>query len=168
MDKSAGKKWPWIISASIVAIIIACVVTIKVAFKAPDEPSDYGMQNYHEYDRNANEIIEAKIDFDRHYTLLYQGEPLNQKGSVIRYAITDKEGKGVNNAKISVLLTRPNTSSLDIALDNPTVKEGVYTFKRVELPKPGRWDILAKVTIEGKQRYYHLKADTRNSYTTEF
>ncbi len=168
MDKNAGRKWPWIISASIVAIIAACVVTIKVALKDPDEPSDYGMQNYHEYDRNANQIIEAKIDFDRHYTLSYRGEPLRQKGSVIGYAITDKEGKGINNATINVLLTRPNTSKLDIKLENPTVEEGIYTFNAVDLPKAGRWDILAKVTIGEKQRFYNIKADTRNTFTSEF
>lgn len=168
MDKNAGNKWPWIISASIVAIIIACVVTIKFALKDPDEPSDYGMQNYHEYDRNANQIIEAKIDFDRHYTLAYRGEPLRQSGSVIRYAITDKNGNAVNNAKINILITRPNTSALDIALENPTVEEGVYTFSAVNLPKAGRWDILAKVNIDGKQRYFNIKADTRNTFTAEF
>lgn len=168
MDKRAGKKWPWIISLSVVGIIAACAVTIKFALKNPDEPSDYGMQNYHEYDKNVNKIIEAKIAFDRLYTLNYASEPLQEQGSVIRYRITDKEGKGIDSADVSVVLTRPDTSKFDIVLDKPSVSDGLYTFKAINLPKQGRWDIMAKVSIDGVQRYFNIKADTRNGYTSEF
>ena len=53
-------------------------------------------------------------------------------------------------------------------LSKPVSENGVYTFEAIDLPKPGRWDIMAKVTIGEYQRYYNLKADTRNPNTTEF
>ncbi|MGZ8548096.1 MAG: FixH family protein, partial [Sulfuricurvum sp.] len=76
--------------------------------------------------------------------------------------------KEINNAKVEVVLTRPDTTDFDLNLSNPTVSEGKYTFTAVDLPKVGRWDILAKVSIGDKQRYYNLKADTRNPNTFEF
>lgn len=66
------------------------------------------------------------------------------------------------------MLTRPDTTKLDIALDKPTIENGIYTFKAIALPKAGRWDIMAKITIGKNQRYYNLKTDTRYPNTIEF
>ena len=82
--------------------------------------------------------------------------------------VTEGQGSLANNATIEIVLTRPNTVKLDLNLTNPSVNEGKYTFNTIDLPKPGRWDIMAKVSIGEKQRYYSLKADTRYPNTTEF
>lgn len=168
IDKSAGKKWPWIIVISTMMIIGFSIATIKVAIKNPVEMSDYGMQSYHTFDDNANEIINAKIAFDRNYTVAFLTPQLLEKKSVLIYEVKDKAGKVVNDANIEVLLTRPDTIKLDLNLTNPIVHEGKYTFNAIDLPKSGRWDIMAKVTIGENQRYYSLKADTRYPNTTEF
>ncbi|HEX5710437.1 MAG TPA: FixH family protein [Sulfuricurvum sp.] len=168
IDKSAGKKWPWIIGVSIVAIIGFSIATIKVALNNPVEMSEYGMQSYHSYDDNVNEIINAQIAFDENYTIAFLTPQIMQKGTVVAYKISDKSNHAINDAKVEVVLTRPDTTDFDLNLSNPTVNEGTYTFNAVDLPKVGRWDILAKVSIGGKQRYYNLKADTRNPNTLEF
>lgn len=168
MFKNPGTKWPIIIAISIVGIIGACVWTIKVALKNPVELSDYGMQGYHEYDANANEIIEAKIAFDQKYSIAFLTPQISEKGTVIEYNLTDKTGEAVNNGTIEVILTRPDMNKFDVNLSNPTVTGGKYTFSPVDLPKAGRWDIMAKVTVGEDQRYYNLKADTRNPNTFEF
>lgn len=168
MFKNPGTKWPIIIALSIVGVIGASVATIKVAINNPVEMSEYGMQNYHEYDRDANDIIEAKIAFDKKFTIAFLTPQIAEKGSVLEYQIRDKEGKAVNNASVEVILTRPDLKKYDINLSNPTVSEGKYTFTTVDLPKAGRWDIMAKISIGADQRYYNLKADTRNPNTFEF
>ncbi len=168
MSKNAGRKWPIIIALSILAVIGFSVATVKVAINNPVEMSDYGMQNYHEYDNDVNEIINAKIAFDKKYTIAFLTPQISEKGTVLVYQLRDKSGKAVNNAKFSVVLTRPNTTKLDLNLTAPTVDEGKYTFSAVELPKIGRWDILAKISVGTDQRYYNLKADTRNPNTIEF
>lgn len=168
IDKSAGKKWPWIIVISTMMIIAFSIATIKVAMKNPVEMSDYGMQGYHTYDDNANEIINAKIAFDRNYTVAFLTQQILEKKSVLIYEVKDKGGNAIDNATIEVVLTRPDTVKLDLNLTNPSVNEGKYTFNAIDLPKPGRWDIMAKVSIGEKQRYYSLKADTRYPNTTEF
>lgn len=168
MFKNPGTKWPIIIALSIIGVIGACVVTIKVAINNPVEMSEYGMQNYHEYDRDANDIIEAKIAFDKKFTIAFLTPQITEKGSTLEYQISDKEGKAVNDASVELILTRPDLSKYDMNLSNPAVSEGKYTFAPVDLPKAGRWDIMAKVSIGADQRYYNLKADTRNPNTFEF
>lgn len=168
MFKNPGTKWPIIIALSIVGIIGACVVTIKVALNNPVEMSNYGMQNYHQYDDNVNEIIEAKIAFDQKYTIAFVTPQITEKNSVIEYTVSDKSGKMINDAKVEVILTRPDLKEFDMNLSNPAVMDGKYTFAPVDLPKVGRWDILAKISVGANQRYYNLKADTRNPNTFEF
>ena len=168
INKNAGKKWPWIIGISTIIVIGFSIATIKVAINNPVEMSEYGMQGYHEYDNHVNEIINAKIEFDKKYTIAFLTPQIREKGSVISYAINDKAGNAVEDANVSVVLTRPDTCKLDIALDNPIIEKGVYTFKAIDLPKVGRWDIMAKITVGENQRYYNLKADTRYANTTEF
>ena len=167
-NTNAGKKWPWIIGLSIIGVVVACVVTVKVALNNPVEMSKYGMQSYHDYDDNVNDIITAQISFDQNYTIAFLTPQVTEKGTVIVYKISDKSNNAISNAKVEVVLTRPDTTDFDLNLSSPTVSEGKYTFNAVDLPKVGRWDILAKVSIGEKQRYYNLKADTRNPNTFEF
>ncbi len=168
VDKNAGKKWPWIIGLSIVAVIGFSVGTVKVAINNPVEMSEYGMQSYHTYDDNVNEIINAKITFDKNYIVAFLTPQIVEKGTVISYKITDKSHSVINDAKVNVVLTRPDTTKLDLNLTSPTVSNGVYTFSPIDLPKAGRWDIMAKISIGDTQRYYNFKADTRNPNTFEF
>lgn len=168
MNKNAGRKWPIIIAVSTAAVIILGSLTIKMAINNPVEVSNYGMQEYHDYDNNVNDIINAKIAFDQKYSITFLTPQITEKGALIAYQVTDKSGKAVNEAKIDVVLTRPDTTKLDVNLTQPSVSEGKYTFNAVDLPKVGRWDILAKVAVGADQRYYNLRADTRESKTVEF
>ncbi|MCK9374034.1 MAG: FixH family protein [Sulfuricurvum sp.] len=168
MNKDPGRKWPIIIALSILGVIGLSVVTVKIAINNPVEMSDYGMQNYHEYDRDANAIIGAKISFDEKFDISFLTPQISEKGTVIEYKVSDKSGNAVNNARIEAVLTRPDTADFNIKLSNPSVVEGEYTFIAVDLPKIGRWDILAKVSVGSDHRYYNLKADTRNPNTFEF
>jgi len=166
--KNAGKKWPWIIGLSIVGVIGFSIATVSVAIKNPVEMSDYGMQSYHSYDDNVNDIINAKIAFDQSYTIAFLTPQIQEKSSIFVYQVRDKSGKAIDNAKIDLILTRPDTQKFDLNLTNPDIHDGKYTFNAIDLPKIGRWDILAKVSIGDKQRYFNLKADTRNPNTFEF
>ena len=168
MFKNPGTKWPVIIAVSTIVVIGFGIATIKAAINNPVEMSDYGMQKYQDYDNNANDIINAKIAFDKKYVIAWQTSQIAENNTTVIYQVTDKEGNPVNNAKIEAVLTRPDTTKLDLNLSNPSVSNGVYTFASVSLPKPGRWDILAKVTVGSDQRYYNIKADTRNPKTSEF
>ncbi len=167
-NKSQGKVWPYAIVISILGIVAASVMTVVVAVQHPVEMSDMDMQNYHHYDANANDIIAAQIAFDKKYSIAYASKELNQDNAVVVYKVSDKEGMSVNDAKINVVLTRPDNRNSDIVMDTPTIENGLYVFEAGKLPLPGRWNIMAHIVVNGYERYYSLKADTRYPNVFEY
>ena len=119
---SNGKIWPYAIGASIVLVFGFCVATIVVTSTMPVEKSDTYMMGYHEADAGANELIKARIAFDKEYKIEYITEGLSQDGSVIKYKVTDINLNPVNNAELKVVITRPNNHKYDQELVKPTVE----------------------------------------------
>ena len=163
-----GMIWPYAIGVSIIVIFGACVATVVVANKLPVEKSDTYMMGYHEADDKANDIINAAISFNKKYKVEYLTNSLHVDASTIKYRVTDVDSNPVNNAEIKVVITRPNNHKYDQELSSPKIQNGIYTFDVIELAKEGRWDIMAKITIGKEQRFYNLKADTRNKEVYEY
>lgn len=163
-----GKVWPYAIVLSILAIVAASVMTVVVAVKHPVEMSDQNMQDYHHYDANVNEFIKAKIAFDKRYKIAYAGEKLDPQDAVVAYRVTDVDGNSVDDAKINIVITRPDNRDSDITLANPVVESGLYRFKAGKLPLKGRWDIMAHVVVGEYDRYFNVKADTRYPNVFEY
>ncbi len=168
MKKNNTNIWPYAIAISIFMIFGASVATVVIASKAPVEKSDTYMMGYHDADANANELIEAQIEFDKKYKIEYVTDTLTQENTIIKYKVSDLSGNRVENAKIKVMITRPDSHALDKELNNPTFKDGVYTFETIKLEKEGRWDIMAQVSVGMIQRYYNVKTDTRVKKATEY
>ncbi len=168
MSKSSGRIWPYAIGISILLVVGACVGTVIVTNTMPVENSDTYMMGYHEADAKANELIEAKIAFDKKYKLNFLSDSLHVEGSTLSYELKDKDGDVVNNADIITVVTRPNKHKYDQELSNPNIKDGVYSFENVKLPLEGRWDVMAKITIGENQRFYNVKMDTRSRGAYEY
>lgn len=167
-NEQKGRIWPYAIVLSILFIVGASVATVVVAVNNPVEMSDIDMQGYHHYDANANDIIAAKIAFDKKYSIDYVSEELSQENAVIVYRVSDKEGNSISDAKINIVVTRPDNRKSDIVMDAPKVEDGRYVFEVGKLPLPGRWNIMAHAVIGEHERYYSLKADTRYSNVFEY
>ena len=168
MNLSNGRIWPYAIGTSILLVFGACIGTIVVTNKLPVEKSDRYMMGYQEADASANELIEARINFNKKYDIKYITDGLSSQNSVIKYKVYDKEFNPVNSAKIKVIITRPNNHKHDKELTNPTVENGIYTFATTTLPLEGRWDVMAKINIDDLQRFYNIKADTRKNEALEY
>ena len=160
MKKNSVIIWPIGISVAILAVVGMGTWTIMVASKSPVQESDIYMTYYQDADANANKIINAKIDFNKKYDIQYLGKQLNADNAKIVYKITTKDGKSVDDAKMKIIVTRPQTHEFDMTLNNPKVSDGIYTFE-TKLPGIGRWDIMAQIEIGKNKRYYNLKTDTR-------
>ncbi len=165
---SSGKIWPYAIVISILLIVAASVATVMVALEHPVEMSDSNMQEYHHYDKHANEFIAAKIAFNKNYTIAYVSEKFDINDAVVIYKVTDSSGAEVDSAKIDIVITRPDNRNSDIILDNPTVENGIYAFNAGKLPLIGRWNIMAHVIVGENERYYNMNADTRQDKAFEF
>ena len=170
MSKSNdGRIWPYAIVISILLIVAASIATIVIAVKHPVEMDDMDMQDYHHYDANANDIISAKIYFDRKYDLSYESHSFELDNAVVAYKLVDKQGNPVNDAKINIMVTRPGNHNTDLPFDAPTsIENGIYTFSVGKLPLEGRWNILARILINDSERYFNLKVDTRNDGAFEY
>ena len=147
---------------------LACVATIVVTSKLPVEKSDTYMMGYHEADAKANELIQARIDFNKKYKVEYITDSLHVESSIIKYKVMDVNNKPINNAILKVIVTRPNNHKHDQELTNPSVENGIYTFSSITLPQVGRWDIMAKINVGDLQRFHNIKADTRMKEIHEY
>lgn len=166
---SNGKIWPYAIVVSILLIIGASVATVVVAVKHPVEMSDMDMQDYHHYDANANEIINAMIAFNKKYEITYHSHSFNKDHATVSYKLVDKNGQPVNSAKINIMVTRPDNHNSDMPFDKPTkIEDGIYTFEVGALPLEGRWNVLSEVIVGDDVRYFNLKVDTRNDSAFEY
>jgi len=166
--KSKGTIWPYAIIGAILLVVAASVQTVVVALENPVQYSDHNLQDYHSYMQDANDFIKAQIRFDKKYAIEYVSESLDQDAANIAYKVTDLSGKNIDEAKINIMITRPDDHDTDIPLDGPKVEDGIYTFANIKLPKPGRWNLIAHVVIGDDERYYNLKADTRYPNTFEY
>ncbi len=165
---SNGRIWPYAIGGAITLVFGFCVATIVVTSKLPVENSDTYMTYYQDADANANELIKARIAFDKQYKIEYLTDGISCDATTLKYRVTDLDSNPVNNAKFKVIITRPNNHKHDQELTNPTVENGVYTFPIVTLPEKGRWDIMAKVNVDDLQRFYNVKTDTRAKEAFEY
>lgn len=168
MKDSKALRWPYGIALSFVLIIGLIFGTIAVSLDYPIESSDRNMLDYHVYDKNANDIIMKQIAFNKMYNLSYVSKPIAMEKTQIEYKLTDKLGNAVNGAQIKALITRPDQNDYDIILQNPKVSDGLYSFEAVTLPKAGRWNIIASISVGDDLRFLNLKADTRQANTFEY
>jgi len=164
----SGKLWPYGVGIAITLVFGFCVATIVVTSKADIQPSDAYMVKYQEADSKANELIEARIAFDKKYKINYITNSIGAKNTEIKYELKDVEGNPVNNAEILVAISRPETSEFNQKLENPVVENGIYKFSGAKFPKAGVWNIIAKVQVGNDYRFYNIKADTRNPRAYEF
>ena len=166
---SSGKIWPYAIGTAILAFFGAIVFSITFIVKeAPVQKSNSYMMGYHHADLKANEIIQARINFNKKYKIAYETEFLAQEGATLKYKITDLDGNPVNDAKLKIMITRPDHHRHNQELVNQSISNGIYSFTDFTLAKPGRWDIIAKVTVGEEERFYNVKADTRAKEAFEY
>jgi len=168
LSRHSAKIWPYAIGTSILFVFGACVATIVVTNKLPVQKSDTYMMGYQEADAKANEIINETIEFNKKYKIEYITDEFNMQNSTIKYRVSDINSNPLNNADIKVVITRPDNHIYDQELKDPSITDGVYTFSAVKLPLEGRWDIMAKVSVEGAKRFYNVKTDTRNKEIVEY
>jgi hypothetical protein len=168
MKNNPGRKWPWIVVGSILGVVGLSYWTVKIALDNPVQMSDIDMQDYGHFDRNVNEIITAKITFDKKYDIAYVTDVFKADGATVKFKVTSQAGEPVDDANITVRLTRPGTHDFDRQINVKHVENGLYEFETVSLPMEGRWDILTRIQVGDDLRYLNLKADTRYPNVFEY
>jgi nitrogen fixation protein FixH len=157
----SGKLWPYGVAIAIICVFGFCVTTVIVTSKANIQESDAYMTSYQDADIRANELINARIAFDKKYKLAYATPKLEESGCDVKYKLTTVDGKPVENAEMILAISRPDTHEFDKKFKNPHVEDGLYVFSDVKFPKTGAWNLLLKVKVGDDYRFYDVKTDTR-------
>ncbi len=157
----SGKLWPFAIGLAIAGVFGLGVWTIMETSKADIQASDDYMTNYQNVDANANKLITERIAFDKDYRLKYVTEQIKENGCDVKYALTTKDGNAVEGAKMLLEISRPEVETYTKKFENPKFEENVYVFHDIKFPKTGVWNLLLKVDVNGKSRFYAIKTDTR-------
>jgi len=170
-DTNSGKYWPYMILGFLFIGITLGYWTIKNTISLPVQESNEYMQKYQNREKNAIEIAESEARFDSKYNLSVVGlqksnfKPKHLKRkphqhyvlnsiNTYKYVVVTKDGKAVNDANVTLLLTRPSTDA-----DNRYIKEiinsgnGEYIVKDLKISKPGRYILRAKISV-GKDTKY--------------
>jgi len=163
----SARIWPYAIGGSIILVFGFCVATVMVVESANIQETNEYMTNYQEAEINANDYINNKIAFDKKYKIVYAPSKLT-KNATVGFHVTDLNGKNVVGAKLTLLISRPETHIYDQKLETTTMKDGKYICENVKFEKKGIWDIITKVEIGKDSRFYNIKVDTRNKIYSEY
>jgi hypothetical protein len=177
----SGKYWPYLILGFIAIGLLLSYWTVKMTVSMPVSESNSFQKKYQDADININDILTKKQAFDAKYKIEAIGfassdfKPeigAHAKSDFVAlknkmrfsYRITNKNGKTVNDANVSFLLTRPQTRDDDKTFILKA-NNGAYTTPEITLSSPGRYVLRLKVQIEDAVGYMeheaYLKPDSK-------
>lgn len=175
-NSNDGKFWPYMILGFIAIGVTLGVWTVKNTISLPVHESNEFMSKYQYADKNYNEILAENKKFDENYSLGFEGlQKTNFKPKYLKrkphqyfglsdtnnfnYKVTTKNGKAVNDANVTLLVTRPQTEKDDIKLSNiKSDGNGVYAIKDLKITKPGRYILRVRVAIKDAIKYLDIYA----------
>jgi len=163
----SAKIWPYAIGSAIVLVFGFCVATVMIVESANVQETNEYMTNYQQAEINANDYINNKIAFDKKYKIRYVPSKL-EKNATVAFNVTDLSGNAVKGAKLTILVSRPETHIYDQKLQSKSLENGNYIFNNVKFEKIGVWDIITKVEVGKDSRFYNVKVDTRNKIFSEY
>lgn len=159
MQKQKEKNyWPHFVGGLILFGIGLGVWTIVMTIDNPVEMDNSYMMNYHQLDRDINKIIESGKKFDKKYDFALLTKDLKTGENTLLLEVKDKEGNIVKDAKVDILVTRPETTKFDKKI-KAIFENGKYIAK-VKLNKEGRWNLIIRVTIDGLEKFKTYKLHT--------
>ena len=147
MDKKKLNLWPYSIVASILFIIFACAMTIKIAVDNPVQMDSAFLDKYKQVDENINDILEKQKKFNALYSVEVFKDSISRGENSIKLKVVDKQNNPIDNAEVEILITRPDSVKFDIKLTPISNSNGIYNFESFQIEKLGRWQILSKVSI---------------------
>ena len=151
MDKKKNKNyWPQAILGIILTVVIGGAFSIKAALNHPVQESTYFMEHYQGVEDNAYKLEKQKDKFDKNFKIIYSIKKFKiGKNNLSLKIINRVTNKLVNNADITMLLTRPDTNDLNKKLKPKKMQNGSYIFGDLDIQRLGRWKLLTTTKVEG-------------------
>ena len=147
-SKLSELRWPIGIILSIFGLIALSIWTIRQANIKPVVMDDFYFDSYANVNRNINDIILKQQEFDKKYSISFDKNNLKVGTNNLIITIVSKEGRNpVNDANITLKITKPDTAKFDKMPKIINNNSGKYTVENFDIEKIGRWQILTKITI---------------------
>ncbi len=174
-NDSSGKYWPYLILGFIFIGLFLGFWTVRSAISMPVHESEAYQKKYQDADTNINKILEAQQRFDLRYRLEPVGFKLStfkvkdyaikhgkvvalENKMVIHYRIATLSGEPIHDANLTVLITRPQTSSEDQTFSNLKEKDGIYATPSITFKSPGRYQLSVRAQIGDAVGYLRQEA----------
>ncbi len=145
-SKLSELRWPIGIVLSIFGLILLSIWTIQQANIKPVVEDDYYFDTYQNVERNINDIIKKQQAFDKKYNVAIDAKVFQVGQNTLAVTIVTKENTPVNDANITVKITKPDTNKFDKKPKLKNLQNGIYTFEAFDIEKIGRWQIMTKIT----------------------
>ncbi|MCV3417704.1 FixH family protein [Campylobacter lari] len=147
--------WPYGILISLGLIVVACIVTIFIASKAPVYEDNFYFDSYQNVELNYNKIQNRQKTFDENFKLSINDKEsfmhkknqvyyINEGRNELRIAIENLKDYDLNKLQIQTLLSRPHTNVNDENLQARL--EGSDLVLDFNIKEKGVWQILLKIT----------------------
>jgi hypothetical protein len=161
VNSKKANYWPHAIVLAIFGVFGLCVWTVKKAVDNPVQMDSFYFESYQDVDTDINKIMMSQMAFDKKYTLEVPRDNFKLGGeNSVSIKLTNKEsGDAVNDANISVVITRPATVEFDKNLKLQSSENGLYEFSKFDINRPGRWQIMSKVTVGGLTSFNKLEVN---------
>ncbi|WP_291952461.1 FixH family protein [Campylobacter sp.] len=151
-----GKKtfWPYGILISLIFIVIACIVTIFIASKAPVYEDNFYFDTYQNVELNYNEIQNKQKEFEKNFKLILNNDNFKSKNnivylinngkSILKIDINNSKDYDLKDLKIEAMLTRPHTNKMDEKVKTKIIDSSLIFD--LDIKKEGLWQLLVKIT----------------------
>ncbi|AJC85897.1 FixH family protein [Campylobacter sp. RM16704] len=147
--------WPYGILISLFLIVLACIITIFVASKAPVYEDNFYFDSYQNVELNYNEIQKNQKTFDENFKLSIKDKEsfmhkknqvyyINEGQNELRVSVDNLRNFDLNKLQIQALLSRPHTSENDKKLQ--AIIDGSDLVFNFNIKEKGVWQLLVKIT----------------------
>ncbi|MDX1809093.1 MAG: FixH family protein [Sulfurospirillaceae bacterium] len=149
MSKKKNRNyWPQGIIGMILAVVAGGAYTVNLAIHNPVQEDTYFMEKYQKVDKNINKLMNEKIKFDNNFNITYSSKKLKTGLNSFYIELHNKKtNKLVNNADITLLVTRPETNEFNQFIKPSKVEKGQYIFTNIKINKLGRWKLLTNIKV---------------------
>jgi hypothetical protein len=157
MSKVKINYWPLAILGLLGIGVVLTIWTINVASKNPTYMDSAYFADYRTVDKNINEYIANEDKFNSKYMVDTESTSLVIGQNKLDIKVFNSDMEPIENAKVSLLVTRPHTTASDIKLAMTYTEDGEYVSKSFEIKDKGRWEVIYRVEIDGLVSFKKVK-----------
>ncbi len=162
--KKEKNWWPHAIVLVLCFMVFACAMVVKIAMDNPVQMDSFYLEKYQKVNENINEIRAKQKVFEENYALEYKTIKftMGERNSFEMSIKNIKDQSIVENARIQLVISRPDTNDYNQEFILESAKNGVYIFDGIKAELPGRWQILTKIKIGNKSSFNQYEVYASN------